>query len=518
MTFRVARWIVVAVGVALVVLAIAAAATSRTETLRQLVISTLSERLDSDIELQAFSVDAFPTVSIRGEGLVVRHRGRTDVPPLLSIGSFSVEGGVVGLIRRPRRFRAVHVRDVEINIPPGGLGRDKTEEREEPTDWSRAPIIVERMIMTDAKLFIIPRRKDKEPRLFEIQRLEMASLGAAQQIPFTAELTNPVPRGQIQTRGTFGPFNSREPGSTPLGGEYTFEDADLSTIDGIGGMLDSTGEFAGTLDRIAVKGETRTPDFRVNISGQPVPLNTRFEAVVDGTDGDTHLDDVHAEFLQTSLHAKGAVTGTPGAKGRTVALQVRITEGRIEDLLRLAVKSDQPPMVGRVALDTEFALPPGRGDVVDRLRLSGAFDLDAARFTDRDVQSKLSGMSRRARGEDPDEKVENVISDLDGRFRLNGGVLSLSNLSFAVPGATVRLQGTYGLRSEELAFNGTLRMDATVSEAAGGGGVKSFFLKLADPLFRTRNAGAVVPIKVSGTRSDPKFGLDVRKALTGKKD
>ena len=73
----------------------------------------------------------------------------------------------------------------------------------------------------------------------------------------------------------------------------------------------------------------------------------------------------------------------------------------------------------------------------------------------------------------------------------------MSDLTFAIPGATVNLQGTYGLRSEAIAFDGTLRMEATISEAAGGG-MKSVFLKLVDPLFRNRNAGAVVPIKVTG--------------------
>ena len=35
---------------------------SRTSTLRRLVIETLAERLDSDVQLEAFSVDFFPTV------------------------------------------------------------------------------------------------------------------------------------------------------------------------------------------------------------------------------------------------------------------------------------------------------------------------------------------------------------------------------------------------------------------------------------------------------------------------
>ena len=66
-----------------------------------------------------------------------------------------------------------------------------------------------------------------------------------------------------------------------------------------------------------------------------------------------------------------------------------------------------------------------------------------------------------------------------------------------------------------LAFDGQLRMTATISEAAGGG-IKSFFLKAVDPFFRKGNAGTVLPIKVRGTRSEPKFGLDIVKAITPK--
>ena len=46
--------------------------------------------------------------------------------------------------------------------------------------------------------------------------------------------------------------------------------------------------------------------------------------------------------------------------------------------------------------------------------------------------------------------------------------------------------------------------------------MKSIFLKIVDPLFRKGKAGAVLPIKVRGTRNDPKFGLDVGKVLTRK--
>jgi len=38
--------------------------------------------------------------------------------------------------------------------------------------------------------------------------------------------------------------------------------------------------------------------------------------------------------------------------------------------------------------------------------------------------------------------------------------------------------------------------------------------KVADPIFAKKDGqGSVLPIKIEGTRSDPKFGLDVRRVF-----
>jgi hypothetical protein len=506
------RWITVAVGAALVVLAVAAGAGSRTETLRRLIVETLSERLGSDVELQWFSVDTFPTVDIRGEGLVIRLKGAGDVPPLVKVRGFRITGGVLGLLGRPRRFRTVTVDGLEINIPPGG---PDLKAAEPAGGGAGSPIHIDELDATDAVLRLIPRQPGKEPREFAIHRLAMKGVGAEQRMPFEAELTNPLPRGLIRTSGRFGPWSRGAPGATPVDGTYVFENADLSSIKGIGGILTSSGRFGGQLGKIEVAGETRTPDFHLDLAATPVPLTTRFEAVVDGTDGDTYLKAVNAQLGRTDLFASGAVTGAPGIKGRTVQLHVKIGDGRIEDLLRLAVRSSQPALTGRLALHTDFLLPPGPADVVEKLRLGGEFDLSSAAFSDRTVRDKLAGMSTRASGRDPDSAPDAVMTDLEGRFKLAGGTMTFSSLKFGIPGATVQLAGWYGLRSEALEFDGTLRMKATISEAAGGG-VRGFFLKAVDPLFRKKGAGTVLPIRIRGTRKDPKFGVDVVKALTPK--
>ena len=85
-----------------------------------------------------------------------------------------------------------------------------------------SPIIVDELVADGALLRIIPRRAGKEPKEFAIQSLTMRRLGIGQQMPFVATLTNPIPKGQIETSGTFGPWQKGDPGSTPLGGKYSF--------------------------------------------------------------------------------------------------------------------------------------------------------------------------------------------------------------------------------------------------------------------------------------------------------
>jgi hypothetical protein len=43
----------------------------------------------------------------------------------------------------------------------------------------------------------------------------------------------------------------------------------------------------------------------------------------------------------------------------------------------------------------------------------------------------------------------------------------------------------------------------------GSTGVKSVLLKSVEPLFKKKNAGEIVPIKIGGTFSHASYGLDV---------
>ena len=133
-----------------------------------------------------------------------------------------------------------------------------------------------------------------------------------------------------------------------------------------------------------------------------MPLETDFHAVVDGTNGDTYLKQVDAKLQDTPITASGAIESQKGVKGRTIKLDVKIEDGRIQDVLRLAVKAPNPVMLGRIALEAKLLLPPRKAKVIDKLQLDGRFALEGTHFTDaavqkqaRDAQPARAGQERR---------------------------------------------------------------------------------------------------------------------------
>lgn len=507
---KLVRWIIgVTVGV-LAGLWIAVLLLSRAPVLREMLVDTLSEKLDADVELQSFEVRTFPLFRIHGDGLTLRLKSQQNPTPFIEVRHFEVAGGLFGMLRRQRRFSWVELDGLRITIPP----RTSDDKAAGGKTMSEATgrVIVDHVIARDATLTIMPKDPAKEPKVWSIHNLDLQSVGFDRSMPFTATLTNPIPKGEIAAKGSFGPWTKHDPGLTPVSGRYSFDRADLSTINGIGGILMSTGAFDGMLSRINVAGKTSTPDFRLDVGGAAVPLETTFEAIVDGTNGNTYLTKVDAKLQNTAIETSGSVASLPNVKGRTVTLDMKVRDGRIEDLLALALRASKPVMTGRVALQASMTLPPGHAKVIDRLQLNGRFALERADFTDADVKTQLVELSRRARGKKPFEATGPVTSEMHGQFTMRDGRIRFEPIRFGVPGAEVQLTGVYGLLSEQLDFAGTLAMDASVSQAMGGG-IKGFFLKPFDPLFHKDGKGAVVPITVTGPRAQPKFGLQWGKVL-----
>lgn len=508
------RWLIVGGAVTLVLAVAAVVAARRAEPfLRGEIERALGERLDSVVTLEGLEVTLFPRPSITGRGLVIRHRGRTDIPPLVAVGTFRGHASWSGALAR--RVSDVSLDGLEVTIPP--RRRDDMPSlggRPGGQSTGRRDLAIDTLTATNTRLSIMPRNPEKDPRVFDIFSLEVRDLTLVSPSTFVASLINPVPVGTIETSGSFGPWDREEPGDTPLEGRFTF-DADLGSIKGIAGALDAEGQYSGPVDRIVAAGNTRTPDFSIpKLKALALPLETTFRAVVDGTNGDVQLEQVDAKLAESVFIAKGFIVGTKGVKGKRILLDVTSTDARMADILSLTVRGQPPAMSGAVALTTSFDLPQGEEDVIDKLKLAGTVTIKRARFASDTVQDKVDDLSRRARGRPEDVSIDEVASDITAKFTMENGRITLQDIAYAVPGANVSMRGVYGLESGALDFAGTARLRASVSQTQTGW--KHFLLKPFDPLFRKGGAGSRLAIKVSGTVDEPKFGLDFGRTLKGK--
>jgi hypothetical protein len=195
-------------------------------------------------------------------------------------------------------------------------------------------------------------------------------------------------------------------------------------------------------------------------------------------------------------------------KGHDITLDVSLDRARIEDLLKLGVRTDPPIMTGPVDMKTKLRLTPGEETVANRLKLAGDFHVLRAHFTNDKVQGKLDSLSKRSQGhkQSREQLQGDVPTDLQGAFTLRDGLLSFSSLHFIIPGTQVDVTGNYSLDGREFDFHGKARLDAKLSQMTTGW--KSILLKPVDPFFSKNGAGTEVPVKITGTQSEPRFGLD----------
>lgn len=530
--------------------------------LRAQIVQGLQDRFHTRVELDSFHVaqgygkHGQWGIWAIGRGLRIWPPQRTggDRPleiavqsvPLIALEEFSFHVPIRREMTKSMRISEIRFKELDIHVPPRSE-RDRQTGLESATTGPQgtspnlaAPgqaqpisagpltgIVVERIDCDRAQLLLETDKPDKLPLGFEITHLRLTHVTAGAPMEFEADVSNPKPVGMIHTTGSFGPWQAADPGESPVSGTYKFEHADLATFKGIAGILSSTGRYQGTLRNIVVDGEADVPDFRLTHFGNAMPLHTQFHARVDGTDGDTWLEPVDATLGRSHFTTQGRVVRVKTAQdaagarrvseaeqaeplkgGHMIDLQVNVDRGHLEDFLHLASRSPTPLLTGEVTAKAALRIPPGKEPVHERMKLDGFFKLDQAHFTSAKIQERIEDLSLRGQGRPGALKAaeaNNITSQMQGSFHMAKAVITLPDLEYSVPGADIRLKGTYSLEGF-LNFDGTARMNATVSQMVGGW--KGFLLKPADRFFKKDGAGTVVPIQIKGTRDAPEFGVN----------
>ncbi len=475
------------------------------------VTKALQDRFARDVKIRNFRSTYFPPGCV-AEGIEFLHRKRKDLPPLITVQTLTIRTGYSGLLTIHKLVTDVQLTGLHILVPP--KSPDSAPQTFPLTNSTSGKTLTIGEITTDdAVLEFLSEQPAQDRFTLRIDHLTLDHVGESDPVSFHARFNNTEPPGEIRSDGRFGPWNEDDPAGTKLSGSYTYEYAKLGVFEGIAGTLSSQGEFGGTLGHIDAERNFDVPDFKISGSAHAVHLASTFQAVVDGTNGDTFLTRVESHFGRTTVISQGDVKSPPDQHGKTVMLTMSVSQGRIEDLLRLFTGSARPAETGDVRLQTKGELPPGPESFLIRLRLDGELGIGSGRFTNPKVQEPVDRLAESARGKTKNQEevdTTTVLSNLKGHFAANGGNAKLSQVSFSEPGTLAQIDGTYNLVNKKLNLRGVLHTSGKLADTTSG--FKSVVLKALGPFIKKKSI-TVVPFVVTGTSSAPSFAL----ALDGKR-
>jgi hypothetical protein len=466
------------------------------------VIAALEEQWPGKITVQRAHSMYFPHPGCVLEVMEFRRDDNPAIPPIVSIQKVTIAANYHDLFLRPGFISRIILEGLKISVPaqqtqaatPPQQGKSKLSKTRVGEIYSKDAVLE------------VGREKDS-PLKFDIHEVTLNSVSSSGPMKYQLAMRNPEPAGEIHAHGEFGPYNPDHLESIPLQGEYNFDQVDLSEFDGLAGTLSAKGEFHGVLGKIETQGNTDVPNFEVRHSEHRVPIKAKYQAIVDGTSGDTTLQSVDAVVGRTNAHFDGAVTGKAGQPGKFVSTNIAVKDGYIEDVLRVFVKEHKSALDGKADFHAKVSWPSAGDNFLKKVKLDGEFAIDGAHSEHNRLRNDMIELSKRASGKKNDKTPvdENIAMDLKGKVALSKGVANLTDTFFSVPGAEANLHGTYDLTTTKVDLRGTLKTEATVSQDAGG--AKGILLKPLDPLFKRKHAGAVIPVQLTGTFHDAHVGV-----------
>jgi hypothetical protein len=459
----------------------------------------LEDMLASEVTFSDYHRTYWPNPGFVATGITMRRKSAPDLPPLGHVDTLVVEGRWPDLFFLRRRLQLVDITGLHIVIP--ALGSEENRKDFPPgssKDFDGPDTMIERLVMHKSLLDVM--RTNGQRYSFPLKQLEIRNLHHGEAMTWAVDMQNAMPRGRIRARGSMGPIKGEKFIDTPVSGNFAFTEINLHDVGEIGGQLDSRGVFKGTLNSMKVEASGISKDFRVT-DGKPTAVEGTIQAILRASDARLEVQSIDLKVRNTEVHAAGTIHGN----NKATNLDIKVEDGRAEDLMRPFIHNDVP-ISGRVSLKSHAYLgPPGDG-FMEKLRMTADLKVPAEELTDKKTERSLSAFSERAQGKQKNTGLEadpkapppgsDVLSSLSGPVDLKDGTVYTRHMTFRVPGAVATLAGTFRFSDERAHMTGKLKMDTDISHATTG--FKSFLLKPLAPFFAKKNAGAVISIAVTG--------------------
>jgi hypothetical protein len=483
------------------------------------VIQALQQQSGGDVQIQSFRQMYFPVPGCVAEGVSFR-RGGTNAQPFLTIKQLTITSNYAGLLAH--HISTIKADELRVTIAEQPDASAAGTSQGFNIGSFSSNVTVGQIIADGAAIEFAPTSDRKQALIFLTPRLNLHNVGPGKPLAFQATVQIPQPPAEVDVEGEVGPWQAGHGGESALSGTYDLKSLDLGTFEGIGGILTSKGDFNGISQHMNVKGTVDTPKFTLSTSGHRVHLVAAYSATVNGLNGDVDVNSAQVKFARTTINASGSVSGQAGKKGKTAVFNFSSSKASVQDLLWMFISESKPPMTGPITFRAKATLPPGNAPFLNKLALVGDFGISDAQYPHEDTQKNVDVLSARARGqagkvEDTDDKMGSdsydpgrVLSNVKGHVVATNAIANLSNLTFDVPGASAKVNGTFKLKTQEVDLQGFMHLDAQLSQTTTG--VKSVLLKVIQPFMKKgKRNESVIAIYIGGTYQNPTYGIVPKK-------
>ena len=465
--------------------------------------ASLAESTGAVVHIGQFEKSYFPP-GFTARDVTFGRTDRPDQPVTAALKQMVVKTRWTYLLMSRRRASEIIVYDTHLLIP------SRSDGRKMPKSKTKRELTIGTLTFYRVTIDFAPKDPAAQPIQISMRQLLLTEIAGGQPFHFDAFVENPMPHGEVHEEGMFGPWLSDEPTRTPVEGTYTFQNANLSDLHGVSGLLQAQGKFRGELGKIDIEGTATVPDFRVIHASHQAKLDCTYRASANAMNGDVDLHAVHVHLGQTDIESNGRVAGEPGRQGKVTMLHASVAHGRVEDLEYLFIASKTAPLSGTVSLETAIRLHSGSAHFFTRLEMAGHFETTGDTFHNPNTQGMLNRLAESAAGEskraqDTDPRV--ASSKMRANVVVRNGMATIDHLVLAAPDTTVHMDGTFHLISKDVNMKGTLQTSGKLSDTQTG--FKSFAVKMITPFLKKANHTKLVPFAITGKYGDLHTRLDL---------
>lgn len=462
----------------------------------------LESTFRSRIDVKHYHRTYFPHPGFVAEGMTFYHRGDTSIPPLATLDRMTVLGTWTGLILHPHTLYEMRLDGLHVQIPPAGTVARGMDFGGGVLSASQMKMDFQTIVADSTVLDIM--RSNKPPLRFQFSALQIHDVRAQRPFSFFARVAIPGPQGIVSANGSLGPFQNGDYGATHVSGTFSLSGADLHRVSELAGHVAARGQFSGTLSAVDVRGSAAIPDFRV-ADAHTEPLDVAYHVTVQGSKGDVKIHSAQVRIRQSTIFASGAVSGSP----KQVQVALSTQDSHLEQLLDL-IESREPSVAGYVTFQANAHFQEGSEPFLKRLELQGQVSIHQVRFVQQHTREEMDAFSARVRKGTPQEPNAShggddvqVAAAAWSHTTFHDGMAQFPDIHVTLPGAQAQLHGTFNLLNTRVHLTGNAELQRNLSHAVTGW--KSVLLKPLAPFFKHKNAGALVPVAVTGTASDPKI-------------